>query len=303
MTEAAVPPPVEDGAAPVTQEVGEGESRVLLSIATTALAFLIGGLVVFVTGHNPLSTYRAIFDGTGLAWLIPGVGDRSAVASNLQQTLVYMTPLVLCGLAVAFAFRCGMFNIGGQGQYLAGAYAAVIFGTRWAGIPGAAHIVLCIVVAILAGAIWGGIAGFLKATTGAHEVISTIMLNWIAVYVGSYFFEPPGPFSLPYAPISNNIFDSLHLPVFWGDPQLQGLHIGIFVALGALIVFWAILNRTTLGFEVRAVGFNPEAARYAGINVKRNYFSRWRSRDRSLGSRAPSTCSACSSTWPNPTSQ
>jgi len=272
MTEAAVPPPVEDGAAPVTQEVGEGESRVLLSIATTALAFLIGGLVVFVTGHNPLSTYRAIFDGTGLAWLIPGVGDRSAVASNLQQTLVYMTPLVLCGLAVAFAFRCGMFNIGGQGQYLAGAYAAVIFGTRWAGIPGAAHIVLCIVVAILAGAIWGGIAGFLKATTGAHEVISTIMLNWIAVYVGSYFFEPPGPFSLPYAPISNNIFDSLHLPVFWGDPQLQGLHIGIFVALGALIVFWAILNRTTLGFEVRAVGFNPEAARYAGINVKRNYF-------------------------------
>jgi simple sugar transport system permease protein len=272
MTEAVVPPSAEDGAAPVTEEFGEGESRVIVSIVTTMLAFLVGGLVVFVTGHNPLSTYRAIFDGTGLAWLIPGVGNRSAAASNLQQTLVFMTPLLLCGLAVAFAFRCGLFNIGGPGQYLAGSYAALIFGTRWAGIPGAAHILLCIVLSILAGAIWGGIAGFLKATTGAHEVISTLMLNYIAIGIGSYFFEPPGPFSLPYAPISNKIFDNVHLPVFWGDPQLQGLHVGFFIALGAMVVFWAILNRTTLGFEVRAVGFNPEAARYAGINVKRNYF-------------------------------
>ena len=271
MTEAVVPPAVDDGTAPVTQAAGEGESRVILSIVTTTLAFLVGGLVVFATGHNPLSTYRAIFDGTGVAWLIPGVGNPSAEASNFQQTLVLMTPLILCGLAVAFAFRCGMFNIGGQGQYLAGSYAALIFGSRWAAIPGPAHIILCMVLAILAGAIWGGIAGFLKATTGAHEVISTIMLNYIAIYVGQYFFE--GPFaSSAYRPISNNIVDSVHLPVFWGDPQLQGLHIGIFVALGALIVFWAILNRTTLGFEVRAVGFNPEAARYAGINVKRNYF-------------------------------
>jgi simple sugar transport system permease protein len=258
LTEAAAPP---------------GESRLVVSIITTTLAFLVGGLVVLVTGHNPLSTYRAIFNGTGITWLIPGVGNRSRAASNFQQTLLLMTPLVLCGLAVAFAFRCGMFNIGGQGQYLAGLYAALIFGSYWAGIPGVAHIVLCIVVAILAGAIWGGIAGFLKATTGAHEVISTIMLNWIAIAVGGYLFGISGPFaSSANAPISNNIVESVHLPVFWGDPQLQGLHIGFFIAIGALFVFRAILDRTTLGFEVRAVGFNPEAARYAGINVKRNYF-------------------------------
>jgi simple sugar transport system permease protein len=166
-----------------------------------------------------------------------------------------------------------MFNIGGQGQYFAGSYAALIFGSYWAGIPGAAHIVMCIVLAILAGAIWGGIAGFLKATTGAHEVISTIMLNWIAIWVGTYFFGLQGPFvSSEFTPISHDIVPNVHLPVFWGDPELQGLHIGFFIAIAALVVFWAILNRTTLGFEVRAVGFNAEAARYSGINVKRNYF-------------------------------
>src|SRR5262249_18937642 len=245
----------------------------IVSIVTTALAFLVGGLVVLATGHNPLSTYRAIFNGTGITWLIPGVGNRSADASNFQQTLLIMTPLILCGLAVAFAFRCGMFNIGGQGQYFAGSYAALIFGSYWAGIPGAAHIVMCIVLAIVTGAIWGGIAGFLKATAGAHEVISTIMLTWLRVWVGTYFFGLQGRLvSSAYSPISNDIVSNVHLPVFWGDPQLQGLHIGFFIAIAALVVFWAILNRTTLGFEVRAVGFNPEAARYSGISVKRNYF-------------------------------
>src|SRR5262249_29205970 len=135
------------------------------------------------------------------------------------------------------------------------------------------HILLCIVAGTVMGAVWGGIAGFLKAATGAHEVISTIMLNWIAVYVGEYFFGIGGPVvSSPYTPISHDIFDNLHLPQLWGDPAVQGLHVGFFVALGGVVVFWAILNRTTLGFEVRAVGFNPEAARYSGINVKKNYF-------------------------------
>jgi simple sugar transport system permease protein len=105
-------------------------------------------------------------------------------------------------------------------------------------------------------------------------VISTIMLNYIALWVGTYFFGLQGPFvsSGGYNPISNDILNNVHLPVFWGDPVLQGLDIGLFLALGALVLYWAILNRTTLGYEVRAVGFNPEAARYGGINVKRNYF-------------------------------
>ena len=278
MTEAALPP-TEHGGPPLAPLGSDGGRRfnpqgLIVSIMTTALAFLVGGLVVLATGHNPLSTYRAIFNGTGLTWLIPGYGNRSADASNLQQTLLVTTPLLLCGLAVAFAFRCGMFNIGGQGQYFAGSYVAVIVGSSWAGIAGPAHIVLCLVLSALLGAAWGGIAGFLKATTGAHEVISTIMLNWIAIWIGTYFFGLQGPFvsSGGFNPISNDIVGNVHLPVFWGDPVLQGLHVGFFIALAALVVFWAILNRTTLGFEVRAVGFNPEAARYGGISVKRNYF-------------------------------
>jgi simple sugar transport system permease protein len=182
--------------------------------------------------------------------------------------------LILTGLAVAFAFRCGLFNIGGQGQYLVGAYVSVIVGSSWAGLAGPAHIFLAVLFAALAGAVWAGIAGFLKAATGAHEVISTIMLNWIAVWVGQYFFGLSGPFQGPdqFNPISNTIAPSAQLPVFWGTVTLQGLHVGIFIALGALVVFWIILNRTTLGYEVRAVGFNPDAAEYGGISVKRNYF-------------------------------
>jgi simple sugar transport system permease protein len=278
MSESALPAEPGHGPPPVTQATPDEPRRfntqgLVVSIITTLLAFLVGGLVVLATGHNPLSTYRAIFNGTGITWLIPGYGDRAATASNFQQTLLVTTPLILCGLAVAFAFRCGMFNIGGQGQYFVGSYAALIIGSYWSGIPAWLHILVCIVAATAMGAIWGGIAGFLKATTGAHEVISTIMLNWIAIWTGIYFFGLQGPFvSSQYSPISNNILDKIHLPVFWGDPQLQGLHIGFFIAVGALVVFWVILNRTTLGFEVRAVGFNPEAARYGGINVKKNYF-------------------------------
>ena len=278
MSETDAPVPPESGLPPVAQEETPDDKRrfnttgLVVSIITVFIAFLMGGLVVLVTGHNPISTYHAIFNGTGLTWLVPGLSNASD-ASNLQQTLLVTTPLILTGLAVAFAFRCGMFNIGGQGQYFAGTYAAVIVGSNWGSIPGPAHIILCLVVAVLAGAVWGGIAGFLKATTGAHEVISTIMLNWIAIWVGEYFFGLQGPFvSSGYNPISNDIFQNVHLFVFWGDPILQGLDIGFFIALGALFVFWAILNRTTLGFEVRAVGFNPEAARYSGINVKKNYF-------------------------------
>ncbi|HVS85051.1 MAG TPA: hypothetical protein VHD91_05435, partial [Gaiellaceae bacterium] len=117
------------------------------------------------------------------------------------------------------------------------------------------------------------IAGFLKATVGAHEVISTIMLNWIAIWIGEWLFGDQGPLqnaANKTVPISNDVADSAKLPVFWGEKELQGLHVGFFVAIAALIVFWAILNRTTLGYEVRAVGFNPEAAAYGGINVRKN---------------------------------
>ena len=250
---------------------------VVVPLLTALLAFVIGGLVVLITGHDPIATYRAIFDGTGLQWLFPWVtgDDRTTAALNLQQTLILTTPLILTGLAVAFAFRAGLFNIGGQGQYTVGGIAAVWVGSSFQGMPGFLHIVLAIVAACAAGAVWAGIAVLLKATVGANEVISTIMLNYVALWVGFYLFSLGGPLQNsrdPSVPISNDIADKAHLPVFWGDPVLQGLHIGIFIALGAVVIFWAILNRSTIGYEVRAVGLNPEAARYGGMSVPRNYF-------------------------------
>ena len=249
---------------------------IITPVITVIFAFIIGGLVVLATGGNPIETYKAIFDGTGLNWLFPWTtGDDRIIAElNLQQTLIITTPLILTGLAVAFAFRCGLFNIGGQGQYLVGTYFAVWVGSSFASMPALPHILLSMIAACLAGAAWGAIAGLLKAVSGAHEVISTIMLNWIAVWTGMFLFGLGGPLQSDTdtsVPVSNDIAEAAKLPVFWGDPELQGLHVGLFVALAMLLVFWVLLNRTRFGYEVRAVGFNPEAARSAGISVGRNY--------------------------------
>jgi len=249
---------------------------VIVPLLTVVMAFLAGGLVLVVTGHDPLSTYQAIFEGSGLDWLFPWTtgAERDAAAMNFQQTLLLATPLVLVGLAVAYAFRAGLFNIGGQGQYLVGSFAAVWVGSSFAGMPGLLHILLAVGAACLAGAAWAGIAGLLRATVGANEVISTIMLNYIALWVGVYLFGLGGPLQSDTqrsVPVSNDVVEAARLPVFWGDPELQGLHVGFFVVLGALLVFWVVLNRSTTGYEVRATGFNPEAARYAGIDVPRTY--------------------------------
>jgi simple sugar transport system permease protein len=141
-------------------------------------------------------------------------------------------------------------------------------------MPGLPHILFAMFAGCLAGAVWGGIAGLLKAVAGAHEVISTIMLNWIAIWTGVFLFGLGGPLQSDTdksVPVSNDIAEGVKLPVFFGDPQLQGTHIGLFIALAMLLVFWVLLNRTRTGYEVRAVGFNPEAARTAGISVSKNY--------------------------------
>jgi simple sugar transport system permease protein len=188
--------------------------------------------------------------------------------------LIIATPLALLGLAVAYAFRAGLFNIGGQGQYIVGAIFAVWVGGAFDGMPGWLHVILAMLAGSLAGGVWAGIAGLLRATTGANEVITTIMLNWIAIWVGVYLFSLGGPLQdpgQPDVPISKDIAANAHLPVFWGDPELQGLHIGLFIALAAGVVFWIVLHRSTRGYEARAVGLNPEAARASGINVGATY--------------------------------
>jgi simple sugar transport system permease protein len=283
--------PGEDGAAARLAR-WQRAGGIVAPVMTAILAFLAGGIVVLATGHNPIEVYKGVWNGTGLRWFYD-VGSHevglpfsdaqvwfpwdpaSRAAEDLQQTLLLTATLILTGLAVAFAFRCGLFNIGGQGQYFAGAYIAIWIGSSFTGMNSFVHIVLATVGAALAGAIWAGIAGLLKASVGAHEVITTIMLNWIALYAGLYLFGQGGPLQnelQEFSPTSNEVVEGARLPVFWGDPFLQGLHIGLFVALGALVAFWIVINRTTLGYEVRAVGFNPEAARYGGISVARNYF-------------------------------
>jgi ABC-type uncharacterized transport system permease subunit len=277
-----LPPPPEDEAGGAAQRLAvlQRAGGLVTALVTTLLAFFVGGLVVLITtGNNPLSTYQAIFDGTGLNWFFPWVDgeERTRAAFDLQSTLVLTTSLILTGLAVAFAFRCGLFNIGGQGQYMIGAIVGVWIGSSLPGLPGLVHILLALVMGVLAGAMLAGIAGILKATVGAHEVIVTIMLNWIVYWLGTYLFGLEGPLqnTTPGGesnPVSNDVVPDARLDVFWGNPLLQGLHIGFFIALSALVAYWVILNRTTLGYEVRAVGFNPEAARYGGISVARNYF-------------------------------
>ncbi len=256
--------------------LGKRLGGVATPLATAIVAFLLGGIVVAATGHDPIQAYRGIFNGAGLNWIFHPTTDSANIASyNLQQTLLQSTSLIFTGLAVAFAFRCGLFNIGGQGQYAMGLIVAVWVGSTWGdSLPRGVHVVVGVALAAVAGAVWAGIAGFLKATVGAHEVITTIMLNWVAYWFGSFLFGQGGPLQntqSPTVPISGDAVKSARLPVFWGDADLQGLHIGFFIAIAALVVYSLVLNRTTLGYEVRAVGFNPEAAGYGGVPVKRSY--------------------------------
>lgn len=250
---------------------------IVVPIVTVVFSFVVSGIVVAGTEHSvhkSLVAFHEIFNGAGLNWVFhPTTNLLNLSAYNLSQTLLQTTTLILCGLAVAFAFRCGMFNIGGQGQYFVGLIVANWLGVNFAGLSPLPHILLAMAGGTLAAAAWAGIAGVLKATVGAHEVISTIMLNWIAIWVGSWLFGAGGPLqnsTQPTVPISNQVSPSARLPDFWGVQGFQGVHIGLFIALAALVVFWVLLNRTTLGYEVRAVGFNPEAAAYGGISVKKN---------------------------------
>jgi len=283
---ATPPPPPEEGEPTTTAgklQLRQRAGGIVPPVLTVIFAFFMGGLVIAASGHNPIDTYLGILDGAGLNWFWDDFGNTDVfelTTFNFTQTLLRTTTFIFTGLAVAFAFRCGLFNIGGQGQYTMGIVVAVWVGAYWGdSLPNGLHVVVGVVLAALAGAIWAGIAGILKATVGAHEVITTIMLNWIAIWFASYCFGQGGPLQnttrgQESVPISDDVYEKSGaiIPILWGDQGLQALHYGFFLAIAALIVFSIVLNRTTLGYEVRAVGFNPEAAAYGGISVKKNFF-------------------------------
>ena len=189
----------------------------------------------------------------------------------ISESLVSATPYIFAGLAVALGFKCGLFNIGAEGQIYVGALTAAYVGSAFTSLPWIIHAPLTLLAGALAGAVWAGIPGFLKARTGAHEVINTMMMNYVAFNLADFLLNGPmkrgGPTG--FIPISRDIQPSAYLPKFFADPVR--LHAGFLVALAvAAGVYW-FLWRTTLGFELRTVGANLRAAKYAGISVTRNF--------------------------------
>jgi simple sugar transport system permease protein len=191
----------------------------------------------------------------------------------LTESLRIATPYVFAGLAVALGFRCGLFNIGAEGQYFIGGLASVFVGYSLKGLPWFVHLPLALGAGMAGGAFWAAIVGFLKAKTGAHEVINTIMFNYIAYNLADYLLQVGGPMARPgdSRPISPEIEPSAYLPQFFPDAPSIFINAGLLLALAAVVVVYWLLFKTTLGFEIRAVGANPRAARTAGISVARNF--------------------------------
>lgn len=225
------------------------------------------------TWQSAAAAYSALFKGAvvdpaAVSAYLHGTGSLSNVFYPLSETLVRATPLICSGLGVTLAFRTGLFNIGGQGQILWGALFAGIVGFQWH-LPGTLHFIVAMIAGCIGGALWASIAGVLKARTGAHEVISTIMLNYIALYLmyfllSQHWLQMPGRTD----PISPLIDGNAHFPRIAG-PSLR-LHLGFVIALLAAVAVWWLLERSTLGFQLRAVGTNPDAARTAGMSIPRS---------------------------------
>ena len=255
-----------------------------VSFGAVLLAVLAGSVMIAVTDEavqeasgyffsRPSDTFGAIGSAVGSAYaaLFRGAvwdfraDDFATGIRPLLNSLNFATPLIGAGLGVALAFRAGMFNIGGRGQMLVAAAAA-----GWVGfgldLPFGIHLLVAMVAGIAAGALWAGLAGLLKAMTGAHEVITTIMLNYVAFYLLSYFLATPG---LLQAPGSSNP----KTPPMKDSAIMPDLHWGFIFALVAVAFVWWLLNRSRLGFTYRAVGENPAAARVAGIDVRRTTVS------------------------------
>lgn len=241
-------------------------------------AFAVGSIIVWLIGDSPLETYKLLL-GSALSWP-DGIGN----------TLFNATPLIFTGLAVAVAFRCGLFNIGAEGQLYVGAFAAAWIGIKfggvmapgpdgnivswsWLSLPAVLLVPLCMLAAMGAGAAWGAIPGVLRARFGAHEVINTIMMNFIALalvsYFTQYYYKVPGDAILQTAPIGA----AAHIPTFGqiipGFPTRIPLNVSFILALLACVAVYVFLWKTKWGYELRAVGANPAAAEYGGISPQR----------------------------------
>jgi simple sugar transport system permease protein len=266
-------------------------SSLLVTLLAILTGLILGGLIVALTTEqvytvwktSPLeaigvgwraawSSYSALFNGaignpTRIAEAFRS-GDGEAIRSAINpffESLNKSTPYIFAGLAVALGFRAGLFNIGAEGQLFIGAVCAVYVGFSVTSLPAIIHVPLALLAGAAGGAFWGFIPGLLKAKTGGHEVINTIMMNYIAFRLSEYLLR--GPLQRPdsFNPVSPFIQPTAELPRFFPDPIR--FHLGFFIALFVAFLVWALLFKTRWGFDLRTVGANPDAARYAGMNI------------------------------------
>lgn len=230
--------------------------NILVPIIAVLIGLLAGAIIMLIYGHNPIKGYIALWNGA--------FGDVYFFGETIRQT----TPLILTGLAVAFAFRAGLFNIGAEGQVIVGWLAAVWVGTT-INAPMFIHLPLAIIAAALAGALIAFIPGFLKARLGVHEVIITIMLNYVALFSANAIIRnvltDQSEKTEKIAPTASLASDWLQVLT-----DYSRVHFGIFIAFVAAFIMWYIIEKTTIGFEIRSVGFNRFASEYAGMNVNKN---------------------------------
>lgn len=240
-------------------------SKIIFLFVSILIGLIVGGIALLLAGYNPLLAYKVMLEGV------------FSKPRNIGWTIVLSTPIILTGLGVAFAFQTGMFNIGAEGQYIVGTIAALIVGTS-INLPKPIQVPLILITAMAAGALWGGLAGFIKAKFGIHEVISTIMLNWIAFYFNN-FIANSKTFKKANAMSSIDINSNSEIGLFpeaskHFEGRLQSffsspVHFGIIIAIIVAIILYFILNKTAFGYKLKAVGKNPMAAEYGGINVNR----------------------------------
>jgi len=235
--------------------------EILFPLIAVLAAFVVGGIVVWLIGDDPIQTYRLLI-GSAFSW-----------PDGIGYVLFYATPLIFTGLAVMVAFRCGLLNIGAEGQLYIGAFAAAWVGIKFAGASAWVLLPTCCLAAILAGAFWGGIPGVLKARFGSHEVINTIMLNFIAVALVSYFTQYH--YKVPGDPImqTREIGAGAHIARLGrfipGLPERIPLNLAFILALICCVLVYVLLWKTKWGYEIRATGANPSAAEYGGISIRK----------------------------------
>jgi simple sugar transport system permease protein len=239
------------------------------------LALLVGAIVIILIGENPIDVYKLLFGHA--------IGNRDGWGNVLFRA----TPLIFTGLTVAFAFRCGLFNIGGEGQMYIGSFLATWVGFTFTNLPAFILIPLCILAAAAGGALWAAVPGILKAKTGVHEVIVTIMMNWIAASLTFFLvlkFKAPATEAMIEAgvkqmiPHTSEIAQAARLPRLYNIfkflnidfPAYNQVNVSFFIAIGVAILAYYILWKTNLGYEIRAVGYSPLAAEYGGISVAKN---------------------------------